>query len=106
MALPHATTGSLRPPFSSADLYLYARRAIANRSESAFALLRYSFGGDRPSQTAHLAGFSVRIHGSRVRRRMQTGWYFTFASPWARTQGSTAPTYATQFSPGVTTRLQ
>ena len=33
-------------------LALYS--AIANRTEPAFALLRYSFGGDRPSQTAHL----------------------------------------------------
>src|SRR2546421_7641801 len=48
---------------SQASFYLYARRPIANRSELAFALLRYSFGGDRPSQTAHLALFPARIHG-------------------------------------------
>ena len=41
-----------------------------------------------------------------VRANVHSGWYFTFASPLARTKGSTAPTYATQFSPGVTTRLQ
>ena len=28
--------------------------------------LRYSLGGDRPSQTARLAGSSARIHGSRL----------------------------------------
>ena len=50
---------------SQAGLYLYARRPIANRSEPAFALLRYSFGGDRPSQTAHLARFPARVHGIR-----------------------------------------
>ncbi len=49
---------------SQASFYLYARRPIANRSELAFALLRYSFGGDRPSQTAHLARFPAQIHGS------------------------------------------
>jgi hypothetical protein len=49
---------------SQADFYLYALRPIANRPESAFALLRYSFGGDRPSQTNHLALFPARIHGS------------------------------------------
>src|SRR3954468_1606794 len=56
---------SCRSTRSQADFYLYARRAIANRSESAFALLRYSFGGDRPSQTAHLAGFFAPIQGSK-----------------------------------------
>src|SRR5580658_7788690 len=49
---------------SRADLYLSARRPIANRTESAFALLRYSFGGDRPSQTTHLARFPAPIQGS------------------------------------------
>ena len=56
---------SCRSTRSQADFYLYARRPIANRSESAFALLRYSFGGDRPSQTAHLARFPARLHGTR-----------------------------------------
>src|SRR5688572_21704964 len=60
-------TCSRRSARSRAGFYLYARRAIANRPEPAFALLRYSFGGDRPSQTARLAGFSHRIHGIGVR---------------------------------------
>src|SRR5678815_3254004 len=53
------------PSRSQASFYLYARRPIANRSELAFALLRYSFGGDRPSQTARLAPVSythLRAH--------------------------------------------
>ena len=63
MALPYGTTGSLSPTFVSARLYpsrsqapfyLYARRLIANQAEGTFELLRYSFGGDRPSQTAQL----------------------------------------------------
>ena len=48
---------------SQAPLYLYALRAIANRAEGTFELLRYSLGGDRPSQTAHLALSPDRIHG-------------------------------------------
>ena len=73
MALPHGTTGSLEPAFTSArhvasrsqaGLCSCTRRAIANRAEAAFALLRYSFGGDRPSQTAHLARSLARIHGT------------------------------------------
>ena len=37
---------------------------IANQAEGTFELLRYSLGGDRPSQTAHLALSTARIHGS------------------------------------------
>src|ERR1700750_1271622 len=81
---------SCRSTRSQADFYLYARRPIANRSELAFALLRYSFGGDRPSQTARLARFPIRIHGVRVRRRMQTGWYFTLWLPPGRNRGINA----------------
>ena len=48
---------------SQASLYPYALHAIANRIEEAFGLLRYSLGGDRPSQTTHLPLFHTRIHG-------------------------------------------
>ena len=47
---------------SQAPLYLCALRLIANQAEGAFVLLRYSFGGDRPSQTAQLTLFTARIH--------------------------------------------
>jgi hypothetical protein len=39
---------------------------IANHAEGAFGLLRYFFGGDRPSQTAHIARSLARIHGTRL----------------------------------------
>ena len=63
MAFPQTTTGSLRPTFVSGRLVslsvklpsaftLY--RAISDRTEETFVRLRYSFGGDRPSQTARL----------------------------------------------------
>ena len=45
-------------------MYPCALNVIANRVEPTFALLRYSLGGDRPSQTAHLARSPARIHGS------------------------------------------
>ena len=48
---------------SQAHLYLYALHAIANRTECTFALLRYSLGGDRPSQTTRLTLSPRRIHG-------------------------------------------
>ena len=49
---------------SQAPLYLCAQSPIADRAEGTFELLRYSLGGDRPSQTAHLALSAARIHGS------------------------------------------
>ena len=50
---------------SQAPFYLYARCLIANQAEGTFELLRYSFGGDRPSQTAQLTLSSARIHGNQ-----------------------------------------
>ena len=44
-------------------MYLYALRAITNRTEEAIGLLRYLLGGDRPSQTDHLTLSPIRIHG-------------------------------------------
>ena len=40
---------------SQAPFCLYTLRAISVRAEGTFGRLRYSFGGDRPSQTARLA---------------------------------------------------
>ena len=74
MTLPYGITGSLSPTFVSVrpigltvkhPLYLCARRLIANQAEGTFELLRYSFGGDRPSQTAQLKLSSARIHGNQ-----------------------------------------
>ncbi len=62
MAFPYRTTGSLKPTFVPArpvrlavkHPYAFAlKNAISDRVEGTFALLRYSFGGDRPSQTTH-----------------------------------------------------
>lgn len=39
---------------SQAPLCLYTLRMISIHSEGTFGRLRYSLGGDRPSQTAHL----------------------------------------------------
>ena len=69
---PCSTYGSR----SQAPFYLYALRLIANQAEGTFALLRYSLGGDRPSQTAQLTLFLVRIHGIKVRTKIYPGWYF------------------------------
>ena len=63
MAFPFNSTGSLSPTFVSARyVYLPVKLpsaftlfcAISVRTEGTFGRLRYSFGGDRPSQTARL----------------------------------------------------
>ena len=63
MAIPLSATGSLSPTFVPARTVALAVklpsafalfRAISVRAEETFARLRYSLGGDRPSQTARL----------------------------------------------------
>ncbi len=48
-------------------------RLISDQPEPTIARLRYSLGGDRPSQTTHHAGSRTRVHGSRLDIREQKG---------------------------------
>ena len=63
MALPLGTTGSLSPTFVPARLVSLAvklpfaftlYKMVSNHPEGTFERLRYSLGGDRPSQTTRL----------------------------------------------------
>ena len=58
---------------SQAHLYLYALQVIANHPECTIALLRYLLGGDRPSQTTHLALSPARIHGTGLEHKGNKG---------------------------------
>src|ERR687883_1466328 len=49
---------------SQAPFCLYTLRTISNRAEGTFARLRYTLGGDRPSQTTRLALFTALIQGT------------------------------------------
>ena len=60
--------------------YHCARRLIAKQAECTFALLRYPFGGDRPSQTAQQKLSSARLTGIAVRTKVNSGWYFNVGS--------------------------
>ena len=51
---------------SQAGLCHCTQRPISDRPEPTFARLRYSLGGDRPSQTTHHAGSRIRFHGPRL----------------------------------------
>src|SRR4029450_12115331 len=63
---------------SQAGLCHCTRRTISDRSEPTIARLRYSLGGDRPSQTAHHALSRTRMTGrgqtSISRRVVFQGW--------------------------------
>ncbi len=54
---------------SQAGLCHCTRRAISDRSEPTIARLRYSLGGDRPSQTPRHAGSRLPVQGARLDAR-------------------------------------
>ena len=54
---------------SQVGFCVYTHCAISVRAEPTFERLRYSFGGDRPSQTARLTLSPNRIHGCRLDTR-------------------------------------
>ena len=58
---------------SQAPLCLYTLRAIAKRAEGTFVRLRYCLGGDRPSQTAHLAMSRHLLQGARLETQQCRG---------------------------------
>ena len=91
---------------SQAPFYLCAQSLITNQAEGTFALLRYSLGGDRPSQTAQLTLSFARIHGIKVRNKAYPGWYFKVGSPNTSVPGSQPPTYPTQDIPQPNISLQ
>lgn len=58
---------------SQAPLCLCTLRRVSNPSEGTIARLRYSLGGDRPSQTTHQTGSLARIHGPRLESQISQG---------------------------------
>ena len=58
---------------SQAPFCLCTQCAISDRAEGTFVLLRYSLGGDRPSQTACQARSPIRIHGPRLEPQRHQG---------------------------------
>src|SRR6266446_4843854 len=70
---PYFRTCSTCRSRSQAPFCLYTRRLVSNQPEGTFGRLRYSLGGDRPSQTTHQAMSPTRIHGSRLELRCYKG---------------------------------
>ena len=58
---------------SQAGLCHCTQQLISDQLEPTFARLRYSLGGDRPSQTTRHTGSRTQIHGPRLDTRTQEG---------------------------------
>ena len=58
---------------SQASLCHCTLQLMSDQLELTFARLRYSLGGDRPSQTTHHTGSRTRLHWPRLDNRMQKG---------------------------------
>ena len=66
---------------SQAGLCHCTQKLISDQPEPTIARLRYSLGGDRPSQTTHHAGSRTRVHGSRLDISEQKGGISRLAPP-------------------------
>jgi len=66
---------------SQAPLCLCTLRRVSIPPEGTFGRLRYLLGGDRPSQTAHLALSPCRIHGQGLGPRLDQGGISRTAPP-------------------------
>jgi hypothetical protein len=60
---------------------LYTLRTISDRAERTFERLRYSLGGDRPSQTAHLTVSQYLIQGIWLESQYYKGGIPRMAPP-------------------------
>ena len=60
-------------PRSQAPLCLYTYTLISDQRKGTFARLRFSLGGDRPSQTARLSLSPAPIQGTGLGRRREGG---------------------------------
>ena len=58
---------------SQAGLCHCTQQLISDQLEPTFARLRYSLGGDRPSQTTHHRGSRIPVQGSRLDTKGQKG---------------------------------
>ena len=86
---------------SQAPLCHYTLRTVTKRAEGTFESLRYSFGGDHPSQTTHHA----MSFNSEVRLQVSKGWYFNVGSTNTSVPASKPPTYPTHYLLKVNTKL-
>jgi len=72
---------SWRPTRSQAPLCLCTQRTMSIRAEGTIGRLRYILGGDRPSQTAHLARSRPPMQGGRLEPQSFKGGIPPLAPP-------------------------
>ena len=93
---------STRRSHSQACLCYCTPRTVTKRTEHTFESLRYTFGGDHPSQTTH----HTMSHAKGVVRHQENkGRYFTVDSLIASATRSLPPAYPTQYSPNTNVKL-
>ena len=73
ITLSYFRTCSTRRSRSQLGLYVYTHCMISIHAEGTFGRLRYSLGGDRPSQTARLTVSPDQIHGRRLETQQSKG---------------------------------
>ena len=95
------TCSACLPP-SQAPLCHCTLPPVTNRREGTFRSLRYSFGGDHPSQTARQA-VSLKC---QVSAQTAEGPYFNDGSTMTGVTASKPPAYPTHPMPGRSTKLQ
>ena len=66
-------TCSTCPSRSQAPFCFYTHSMISDHAEGTFALLRYSLGGDRPSQTTHHTLSPIWFHRLRLEPQVSQG---------------------------------
>src|SRR6476661_8825752 len=90
---------------SQASLCHCTRRAISDRSELTFARLRYSLGGDRPSQTTHHTLSRTPIQGPRLDIHVAKAGISHCGSTRASALASKPTSYATHASTNASVKL-
>ena len=97
-------TCSSRRTRSQAPLCHYTRRLVSNQAEGTFARLRYSLGGDRPSQTTYHA-LSRWLHATRLDIHRLKGGISHCDSMKAGASTSTSTTYSTHETTNASAKL-
>ena len=87
---------------SQAGLCHCTLQLISDQPEPTIARLRYSLGGDRPSQTTHQTR-SLCLSQVRINNRKE--WYFNNGSTSTSAEASKPPTYPTHSSPRFNAKL-
>ena len=90
---------------SSSLMRLHSKWLMSNQPEGTFERLRYSLGGNRPSQTAHLT-MSLYLIKAKVRNPATPAWYPNDDSVPPCHGTSKSPTYPVQELPNPNIKLQ